>query len=171
MSLLTQVDLLTLLIYGEVARQLLFRVRVNLTLLLDQLRNNGIYGTITIGTILCWSRDDQWGTRLIDKDRVDLIHYRKIEFTLYPFCCRERHVVAQVVKSKLVIGSIDDVTGIGLLTQHRLHAREDGTGGQTQETIELGHPLRITPSQIVVNRDDMDPITTQGIQIGGQSGH
>ena len=52
-------------------------------LMLPQLGNQLVDLRIKIGAGLGRTRDNEWRTRLINENRVDLIHNREIEFALY----------------------------------------------------------------------------------------
>ena len=42
---------------------------------------------------------------------------------------------------------------------------------QTQEAVDLAHPLGVTLGQVVVDGDDVDALARQGVEIGGKGGH
>ena len=81
------------------------------------------------------------------------------------------HVVPQIVKAKLVVGAIGDVGVIGGLLLRAHDPVDHQTHGQAHEAIDLAHPLGVTLGQIVVHGDDVDALSGQGVQIGGQGGH
>jgi hypothetical protein len=66
--------------------------------------------------IATWHRttDDKRCTRIVDEYRVHLIHHRKMVLALNKFAWRMRHVVAQVIETKLVVGAIRNIGLVGL---------------------------------------------------------
>lgn len=53
------------------------------------------------------------------------------------------HIVAQVVKAKLVIRAVSDVAGIVFLAPRIVHIRKNCTNGQPQITEDGAHPFSI----------------------------
>ena len=80
------------------------------------------------------------------------------------------HVVAQVVKPKLVVGGIGDVGTIGRALFAVGLARIDHARAQPQRGIDLAHPVGVAARQIVVDGDDMHPLAGQRVQIGRKGG-
>ena len=115
--------------------------------------------------------DNQRRTGLIDQDRVNLIDDGIVQIPLYQLVLIDDHIVAQIIKSKLVIRNIRDITSIcraplflGGAVQHHAHR-------QSQEFMHLSHPLRITVRQIIVDCDHMDALALQCVQISRQRGY
>ena len=47
----------------------------------------------------------------------------------------------------------------------------DHAGRQPHEPVDLPHPLGIAPREIVVDRDDVDALAIERIEIGGERGN
>ena len=58
------------------------------------------------------SRNNQWGSGLVDKDGVDLVNNAKRVTALHFVTQSTRHVVAQVVETKFVIRSVGDIAAV-----------------------------------------------------------
>ena len=114
------------------------------------------------------TRDDEGRARLVDQDRIDLIDDREVEAALYPIAVLERHVVAQVVEAELVVGPVGDVRGVGRLPFRLVEPGDDDAGAHPEALVDLAHPLGVAARQVIVDRDDVDPESGQGIQIGGE---
>lgn len=84
--------------------------------LLNELHDHIIDRAIKIGAVICRTRDNERGPRLVDQDAVHLIHDRVVERTLHHVGERIFHIVAQVVETELVIRAVGDVRGISLAT-------------------------------------------------------
>ena len=81
------------------------------------------------------------------------------------------HIVAQIIKPKLIIRRIGDITGIGRRFFIIGLLRVNNPRGQAQSPIDFRHPLRIAARQIIVDRNDMHTLPGQSIKIGRESGH
>ncbi len=68
------------------------------------------------------ARDDERGPRLVDEDRVHLVHDRVVVAALHPELGARDHVVAQVVEAELAVGAVRDVGGVGGLAGLGVHA-------------------------------------------------
>ncbi|MNF33723.1 hypothetical protein D3C84_145450 [compost metagenome] len=161
-----QQRLAVLLVHGVVAvAGILFRVFL---VLLDQQRDQlvdlGIHG----GAVFRRTRDDQRGTGFIDEHRIHLIHQRVVERTLHALLRRERHVVAQVVETEFVVGTVSDVGGVGVALLGRIHAGHVAVDRHAEEGEQRAVRLRITLGQIVVHRHHVHTATGQRVQIGRQ---
>ena len=76
-----------------------------------------------------------------------------------------RHVVAQVVETKLVIRAIRDVTRVHLAALRGSLPHENTPTRHTQEVIHTAHKVRLVLCQVVVNRHDMHTLTGQRAQV------
>ena len=157
-TLFGQVYLLAFLINRIIPRTFFF-------LLALKLWHHGIEREIERAVSIGRTGDNQGCARLIDEDRVHFIDYRKVQFSLDFLLNRVRHVVAQVVKTKLVIGAVGHVTGVGVSALLRGQATDDDANAQAEKVVELGHPLRVTTSEIVVDRDDVYTSALQRVEI------
>ncbi len=79
------------------------------------------------------------------------------------------HVVAQVIKAKLVVGGVGHVTQIsGLFLAFGL-LRINNAGGHAKRGINLAHPLSVAFRKIVVHGHDMHALARQRVQVGRES--
>ncbi len=93
------VDLLLLLIHGEVTRTVLF-------LLARESGHQRIDGKVQFRALIRGTGNDQWGSRLIDEDGVHFIDHRKGQGPLYPVLQTKGEIVAQVVETEFVVGAV-----------------------------------------------------------------
>ena len=80
------------------------------------------------------------------------------------------HVVAQVVEAEFVVGAVGDVAGIGGLAGFVVDAVNDAADAETEEAVDLPHPLRIAAGEVVVDGDDMHALAGKRVEIGRQGG-
>ncbi len=81
------------------------------------------------------------------------------------------HVVAQVVEAEFVVGAVGDVGGIGSLSLEIVHVVLDTADFQTEEAMNLAHPLRVARSEIIVHGNDVNAAAAgQRVQVGRQRG-
>ena len=109
--------------------------------------------------IICRARDNQWRTRFIDQNRVNLIDNGKGEITLNFLLFRERHIVAQVVETKLIVCAVNDVTLVLWFFILWRHTWYNSTHGHPQEFEQWTIPVTVTASQIVVHGNHMNTLT------------
>ena len=79
----------------------------------SELGNEPVYGLVELRTIFCRARDDEWRSGLINKNGVHLIDNSKRQVTLAFIALAEGHIVAKIVKTKFVVGPINNVTCVG----------------------------------------------------------
>jgi hypothetical protein len=114
--------------------------------------------------------DDEGRARLVDEDRVHLVHDREIVSPLDVAGQLELHVVAQVVEAELVVRAVRDVGGVGDLALGVVEVVLDDADGEAQEAEDPAHPLAVALGQVVVDGDDVDALAGQGVQVRGQGG-
>ena len=124
--------------------------------------------------------DDQRRPRLVDQNVVHLVDDGEVQRALrllIPLVVavvavgRRTHVVAQIVEPELVVRAVGDVAVVGLLPVGGLHVALDRADGQPQRHVERAHPFHVAAGEVVVDRDHVDALALQGVQIGRQGGH
>jgi len=136
-----------------------------------QLGDDPVDDVVLVRRILRRTGDDQRRPRLVDENGVDLVDNGKIEGALDILLQGELHVVPQVVEAELVVGAVGDVGGIGFAPLVVVQPVNDDADGEAEKLVEPPHPLRVTPCQVVVHRDNMDPPAGKAVQVGGKGGH
>ena len=81
------------------------------------------------------------------------------------------HVVPQVVEAELVVGAVGDIRLIGGLLGRTHDPVDDQAHGQAHEAVHLAHPLAVALCQVVVDGDDVDALSGQGVEVSGQGGY
>src|ERR1700761_6402107 len=116
--------------------------------------------------------DDQRSTRIVDQYAVHLIHHRIMVLALYHLIRRMHHIVTQIIETEFIIGTIGNVCTISLPA--RLAVRlvfVDTIHRKTQPLEDRTVPFGVTTGQIVIHRHDMNPFTSECVEIGGKRGH
>ena len=139
--------------------------------ILFQAAGEGLGHVIQLGGFLPHAGDDQGGPGLIDQDGVHLVHDGEAVAPLDLLILIDGHVVPQVIKAHLIVGAVGNVGGIGGLALLLGQVVDDQAHGQAHEAVDLAHPLAVALGQIVVDGDDMDAVSGQGVEIGRQGGH
>ena len=111
--------------------------------------------------------DDQRRPRLIDEDRVDLIHNGVGVAPLHHVLGVHRHVVAEVVEPELVVGAVGDVRCILRAALLRRHPGLDDADLEAEEAVDVAHPFGITCSEVVVDSDLMDTFAGERVEVRG----
>ena len=114
------------------------------------------------------TRDDEGGAGLVDEDGVHLVHNGVIVAPLHLALLVGDHVVPQVVKAHLVVGAVGDVAGVSRLLLLGGHAVEGQAHGHPHKVEHPGHHLALVLGQVLVDRDHMDALPRQGVEISGQ---
>ena len=88
-----------------------------------------------------------------------------MQISLYKLFLINNHVVTKVVKTKLVICHIGNVTAIGSPALLRLHVVQYNAYSQTKELVNLAHPLCISLCKIVIDSNNMHTLAFQSVQV------
>ncbi len=158
------------LVDQEVAGRVLGAVLLLDLLAALQLGNDLVELVVLVDRLLGRARDDQRRARLVDQDRVDLVDDGEVVAVLDHRRQVELHVVAQVVEAELVVGPVGDVGVVGLAPLGIGQAVLDDADRHAEEAVDLTHPIRVAPGEVVVDRDDVRALAGQGVQIDGQRG-
>ena len=168
-----KIDLIGFFILGVITGNLDFSLAVPRFLadLQCQHFRYGIHLVVKLGIVFRLPRNNQRRSGLIDQNRIHLIDNGINQPALDTIRHIVNHIVAQIVETEFVIGSVCNVSGIGSLLLAMIHRRQIDSCRQTKPAIQTGHPFRITLGQIIVNRDNMDTFSGQAIQVGWQCRH
>ena len=160
-TILCQADHLILLVYDEVSGLLLLHAHdgIHLGILRHvltalHLARQNIACLIQSGGFATLSGNDERCTRLIDQYRVDLVDDGKMQSALHQLFLIDYHVVTQIIKAKLIVCHVGNVTVISIPALIIRHLVQNHADFQSQEFMDLSHPLRVTLCQIVVDCDD-----------------
>ena len=138
--------------------------------------------------------DDEGGTRLVDEDAVHLVHDGVMMIALGLVLELPDHVVAQVIEAELAARAVGDIGVVGLLPGHgpqpvrQLYLRTvppveqrvavpdgrsvlENADGHPERLENRAHPARVSPGEIVVDRDEMGALSREGVEIERQSRH
>ena len=139
-----------------------------LGLLAPEARHERVDLHVELGALLGRARDDERRARLVDQDRVHLVHDREMLAALHAVLEPGREVVAQVVETELVVGAVGDVAGVGrALVGLRLAARDDADR-EAEQPVDRAHPLGVALREVLVDRDDVHALAGERIQVDGQ---
>ena len=150
--------LFILLFYGEV-------------LILCQPQDELIRLFVHICRFCALTRNDERRSGLINQNRVDLVDDRIIEFSLYELLFICDHVISQIIKTELVVGSICDIASVRVISLFIRYAVNDTSDCEAEERVNFAHPLRVTLGQIIVDRDDMHALSGKSVQVYRKRSH
>ena len=114
--------------------------------------------------------DDQRRARLVDEDRVDLVHDRVGVAALDALLERDGHVVAQVVEAELRVRPVGDVAVVGGLPLREGEHVLDRSDRHPQPLEHAAVPLRVALGQVVVDRDEVDAGAGERVQVERRAG-
>src|SRR3954452_14798702 len=137
----------------------------------DQLLRHAGEVVVELGGRLGLAGDDERRPRLVDQDRVDLVHDSVGVPALDETLLRDRHVVAQVVEAKFGVRPVRDVgriRGIALIERHH---RLD-VGDAHAERLEDGTvPFAVPLGEVVVDRDEVHSAAGEAVEVEGEARH
>ena len=125
---------------------------------------------VRVGRLGARTGDDERRARLVDEDGVHLVDDRVAMAALHAHVGASDHVVAQVVEAKLGVGAVRDVGGVRRCLGVERHAVLEQAHLHAQEVVELAHPLGVAAGQVVVDRDDVDALARERVEVAGQRG-
>ena len=166
-------DRLVLLVDDEVARLLELGPLLGLLVAGDararlELRDDRVDPVVLVRRLLGGAADDERGPRLVDEDRVDLVHDREVVAPLDVHAEVELHVVAQVVEAELVVRPVRDVGRVGHLALAVVHAVLDDADREAEEPVEPAHPLGVPLGEVVVDRHDVNAVAGESVEVRGE---
>ncbi len=82
------------------------------------------------------------------------------------------HIVTQIVKTELVVGSERDISAVGVTAGLRVRLMlVYAIHRESVEHIERTHPLGITLGQVIVHRNHVYAVASQGVKEHRKGGH
>ena len=115
--------------------------------------------------------NNQRRPRLVNQDRVHLVHDGKVKLPLHHLLGRDDHIVAQIVKAVFVVRAEGHVATIGIFPRRKVKVMLNQAHRKAEEFIKMPHPFAVAPSQILIDRDHVDALADQRVQIHGQRRH
>ena len=130
----------------------------------DSLGHDGIH----VRRLGARARDNERRARLVDEDRVDLIDDGVVELALDHLLRVDDHVVAQVVEAELVVRAEGDIAAVRELALREVHVVHDEADRQSEVAVEAAHVLAVAAGQVVIDRDHVDTLARQGVEVDRQ---
>ena len=97
--------------------------------------------------------DDERRARFIDQNGIDFIHNRVVIAALNLLLARRGHaVVAQIIEPELAVRPVGDIHRVLFATHIGLLIVLNAANGKPEEIVQLPHPFRVAPRQIIVHR-------------------
>ncbi len=132
---------------------------------LAQRRDDAGKTVIGVGRRLRDAGDDQRRARLVDQDRVDLVHDAEAVAALNRVGELHGHVVAQVVEAELGVGAVGGVGRVRLAARRRVERGLDDPDRHAEPAVDRTHPLGVAAGQVVVDGDHVHPVPTERVQV------
>ena len=110
--------------------------------------------------------NDQRRARLVDENRVDLVHDAVIVVALHLVLLRARHaVVAQVVEAEFRRRAVGDVARVGGAPLVGRHGILNAADREPEIIVKVSHPFGVAPREIVVDRHELAVAPRQRVQV------
>ena len=118
------------------------------------------------------SADDQRGTGVIDQYAIHLIHHGEMVLALYHFLRTVYHVIAEIIETEFVVGTVNNIGIVGIAPGIAVgFVFVDAIHPQAEELEQRSVPFTIPAGQVIVHRNDVNPFTRQGIEVGRECTH
>ena len=114
------------------------------------------------------ARNDERRSRLVYENGVNLVDYGVIEFALHLVRLSHDHIVAQKVEAEFVVGAVGYIALIRFSLFFDAHLRHDDADGKSQKLVEFAHPRRVTRCEVVVDRDDVNALARERVEVCGK---
>ena len=125
---------------------------------------------VPLGAVGHHAADDQRRPRLVDEDRVDLVHDRVLVAVLHAVLDPHRHVVAQVVEPELVVRPVRDRRAVRGPALGRRHRGLDQPDLHAERSVDRPHPLRVALGQVVVHGHQVHAPSREGVEVRRHGG-
>ena len=90
------------------------------------------------------SGNDKWSSCFINQDRISFVNNCVVQSALNKLVLINCHIITQIIKTKLIICHICNVTCILFTTFIRIHLIQDTADCKPKEFMDLTHLFRIT---------------------------
>ena len=125
---------------------------------------------VRVGGRLGRAADDERRARLVDEDRVDLVHDAVGVAALHHVLAAHGHVVAQVVEAELGVGAVGDVGVVLRAALLGSHVGLDDADLEAEEAVHLAHPLGVALGQVVVDGDEVGALAGEPVEVHRHGG-
>ena len=122
------------------------------------------------GGLSASARDNERRPGLIDQDGVNLVDDGVVVAALHALLGTGNHVVAQVIKAELGVGTVGDVGLVGRALELERHVVLEQTDGHAQVLIDAAHPLGVALCQVIVDGNDVHAFAGNSVEVAGQGG-
>ncbi len=135
-----------------------------------------------------WAGDDEGCAGFINEDGVGFIDEREVElahdwFVGVPSIEEGEHVdflvfgagvefdlVAEIIEAELFVGAVDDVATVGGAALVVIETGDDDADIEAQGVVEGSHDFSVPFGEVIIDGDDVDPPTGDGVEYGGERG-
>ena len=93
-------------------------------------------------------------------------------FALHEVLGLHSHIVAQIVETELIVRTEGDIAGVSLAAIFGVRlGLVDTSHCESMELIEGPHPLGVTLGEVIIDRNDMDTLSGEGVEEHRESSH
>ena len=126
---------------------------------------------IELGALVTLTGNDEGGAGLVYQNGVYLVNNGEVMPALNHIALVDGHIVAEIIKAHLVVGAVSNIRVVGLSAPVGGETVDNETNLQSEEAVDLAHPLAVAAGKIVVDGDDVDTLALKSVQVGGQNGN
>ena len=114
---------------------------------------------------------DERCTGLINKDRVYFVNDTEVKAPLNLALYVYLHVVAKVVKAKLIVCTVGKVTFVCCTAGLVVHIVKDAAYALPKELVYASHPVAVALGKVVVYGYDVNALSAKGVKVCGGNAH
>ena len=133
-----------------------------------QAHHESVCRLVEVGRLCAGAGNNQRGSGFVDQNGVHFVDDGVVELALHQVLAVDDHIVAEVIKAKLVVCAVGDVCHISLSPLLVCDAVHHAADSQTEEAVQLSHPLRVTLCEVVIYCDNMHTLARNCVQISRQ---
>ena len=91
-----------------------------------------------------------------------------MQSTLHPILRTKRHIIAKVIKTKFVVGTVGDVAVVSDLSFGAVGAEVvDTADAELEEFYQRADLLGIPAGEAIVDRADVDALAAESVEVSG----
>ena len=133
-----------------------------------ELRNDLVDAIVLVGGFFARTGNDEGRSGFVNQDRVHFVDDRVMMRALDTVREVEFHVVAQIIEAELVIRPVGNVRPVGVAPLLVIETMLDHADTQPEKLVKPAHPFRIAAGQVIVDRDNVDALARQRVQVRRQ---
>ena len=123
------------------------------------------------GGFSAWRGYDKGSSRLVNKNRIDLVDNGEVIAPRHLVILALDEVIPQIVEAELAVHTVGNVGSVRLTLFILIVGARKKSYRKAEKAVYLSHFLHITPCEVFVYGDDMHTLAREGVEIRGHRGN